>query len=139
MKATKEQLVDFIYHNFTKDGKKILKKTLNEYALEDLEKIIKHNHCEERLERWLNQPEMIGFLVDGIKDGRECSWDCEYPSIEACREAFVREGIKVLKLVEKKGNHRCGYCHSIVEGSTDEDLLCKKCMEVFGHHYFSEL
>ena len=34
--------------------------------------------------------------------------------------------------------HDCPYCGAEAEGS-DEDLLCSKCRELFGHAFFSEL
>ena len=138
MKVTKEQLVDFIYHNFRINGKKFTKKTLNAYTTKTLEELISKNLCEKELEKWINRPKMIKFMVDGVQDGKSLSWDCESESKEKCLEEFHEEGIIVEKIVTKKGHHRCKYCNGIANGSST-DLLCNNCMDTFGHSYYSEL
>ena len=138
MKVTKTQLVDYIYNNFTANGKKIAKKTLNGYSTEILKNIIAKHNCEKQLEAWINRPKMIKFMVDGIQDGEPCSWDCEYPSEEECRRVLEEDGIKVDKIVTQTNHHRCKYCGCIAEGK-DKDILCEDCREVFGHTFYSEL
>ena len=138
MKVTKTQMVDFIYNNFTKGGKKIPKKTLNEYSIETLEGIITKNKCEKELRAWINRPKLIEFMVDGVQDGESYTWDCEYESEEECRKAFEEDGIKVEKIVTKNNHHRCKYCGGIATGK-NKDLLCDDCRDIFGHTYYSEL
>lgn len=138
MKATKTQMVDFIYNNFTMKGKKIPKKTLNTYSKEALEGIIIKNNCQDRFTNWINKPKMIKFIVDGVQNGTYYSWDCEYPSEDECRKAFEKDGIKVTKIATKSNHHRCKYCGTIAKGKI-ADLLCDDCRECFGHTYYSEL
>jgi poly-D-alanine transfer protein DltD len=138
MKATKTQLVDYIYNNFSIKGKKLTKKMLNEMSVEKLESIVSANHCEEKLKEWIGRPKMIKFMVDGIQDGKEYSWDCEFSSEEECVQAFKDEGIEVIKIATKSNHHRCKYCGSIADGKMS-DLLCDNCREVFGHTFYSEL
>jgi len=78
------------------------------------------------------------FMVDGEQNGKEYSWDCEYSSEEECRKAFEAEGIKINKIVPRKGHHRCKYCGGIAEG-TMTNLLCEDCREIFGHSFYDEL
>ena len=138
MKATKSQLVDYIYHNFRKGGKKIPKKELINLPETTLRDVVEKNNCEAALEAWINRPKMIKFMVDGLKDGKEASWDCEHPSAEECKRAFEEEGIVVTKIVTAKNHHRCRYCMSIADG-TNKDLLCEECKQLFNHTYYSEL
>lgn len=138
MKATKSQMVDYIYHNFTKGGKKIPKKTLNEFSVETLESIIVKNDCQKKLESWINRPKMIKFMVDGVQNGKDYSWDCEYPNETECRKAFESEGVKVIKIATKSNHHRCKYCSGIANGR-ETNLLCDECREIFGHMYYDEL
>lgn len=138
LNATKAQIVDFIHHNFRRDGKKIPKKTLNSYSDAVLGEIIRKNNSEDSLKAWINRPKMIKFMVEGIQDGVNKSWNCEHPSEEACKAAFEEEKIKVTKIVTAKGNHRCRYCNGIAEG-VNKDLLCESCRELFGHSYYSQL
>lgn len=138
MKATKSQLVDYIYNNFSIKGKKLTKKMLNEMPIEKLESIVVVNHCEKKLEEWINRPKMIKYMVDGFQDGKALSWDCEYPNEEACKKAFEDDGIEVVKIVTKNNHHRCKYCGSIAKGK-DSDVLCDDCRDVFGHTFYSEL
>lgn len=138
MKATKSQLVDYIYNNFSIKGKKLTKKMLNEMPIEKLESIVVANHCENKLEEWINRPKMIKYMVDGFQDGKALSWDCEYPNEEACKKAFEDDGIKVIKIATKSNHHRCKYCGSIAEGK-NSDVLCDECRETFGHTFYSEL
>ena len=37
-----------------------------------------------------------------------------------------------------RGKHICKYCGKIAKG-IDEDILCDKCNELFGHTYYSQL
>ena len=139
MKVTKKQLVDFIHNNFKgKDGKKIPKKSLNEHSKLALEGLISSYKCQDRLEAWVNKPKMIKFMVNGIEDGKEYSWDCEYPNEEECKKSFEDNGVEVIKIVTASNHHRCLYCGEFVEGKM-RDLLCDECQEVFGHTYYSEL
>jgi len=138
MKATKSQLVDYIYNNFTRNGKKIPKKTLNESSVEVLERIIIKNDCQKKLEEWINKPKTIKFMVDGIKDGEELAWDCEYSSEDECRKDFENEGIKIIKIATKRNHHRCKYCYGIANGK-ETNLLCDECRRMFGHIYYDEL
>lgn len=138
MKATKTQMVDFIYNNFTAKGKKIQKKILNGYSIEDLERIIARNNCEDKLIAWINKPKMIKFMVDGVYNGEEYSYDCESVSEEKCRKYCEEQGIKVIKIATKINHHRCKYCGGIANGK-NADLLCDECQECFGHSYYSEL
>lgn len=138
MKTTKTQMVDFIYNNFTRGGKKIPKKILNDYSTENLEEIIVKNNCQDELAAWINRHKMIKFMVDGIQNGKDYSWDCEYPNEEECKRAFENDGIKVIRIATKNNHHRCKYCGGITQGKIT-DLLCDECREVFGHTYYSEL
>lgn len=138
MKATKTQIVDFIYNNFRIGGRKPTKKRLNECSIETLERIIINNNCQAELTAWINRPKMIKFMVDGIQDGEHYSWDCEYANEEECRKAFEDDNVEIVKIAPKKNHHRCKYCGSIAEGK-DTDLLCEECRECFGHYYYSEL
>lgn len=138
MKITKEQMVDYIYHNFKIKGGKLTKKLLNEYSYEELENIIKKNNCENKLEAWINQPKTIKFIVDGIHNGKKYSYDCEYINEEECRKEFEADGIKIEKIAKKSTHHRCKYCGCIANG-TNKDVLCEDCKNIFGHKYYSEL
>lgn len=138
MKATKAQLVDYIYNNFELNGKKLTKARLNNTPYVGLMKIITNNNCEKELEEWINKPKMEKFMVDGILDGKELSWDTEAVSEEECRKVFKSEGIIVKKIASKKNNHRCKYCQGIADGK-QSDLLCDNCRDTFGHTYYSEL
>lgn len=138
MKVTKAQMVDYISNNFTRNGKKIPKKTLNEQSIATLEAIITKNNCEKELKAWINRPKMIKFMVDGIQDGKDYSWDCEYPSEDECRKAFEDEGIKVVKIGTASNHHRCKYCGGIANGK-EKDILCDDCRMMFGHTFYSEL
>ena len=134
----KEIMVDFIYNNFTVKGKKIPKKTLNEYSMEELENFIAKHDCQDELKEWMERPKMIKFLVDGIENGKDYMWSCEYPNEEECRKDFENDGIKVIKIATAKDHHRCKYCQSIAKGK-DKDVLCDDCRRAFGHAFYSEL
>lgn len=138
MKPTKAQLVDYLYNNFELNGNKLTKARLNNTPYESLMKIITNNNCEKEFEEWINKPKMEKFMVDGILDGKECSWDTEAENEEECRKAFESEVIVVHRIVSKKTHHRCKYCNGIAKGK-QSDLLCDKCREIFGHTMFSEL
>lgn len=138
MKPTKAQLVDYLYNNFELNGSKLTKARLNNTPYESLMKIITNNNCEEELEEWINKPKMEKFMVDGISNGKEYSWDTEAENEEECRKAFESEGIIVKRIANKQNYHRCKYCNGIAEGK-QSDLLCDKCRETFGHTLFSEL
>lgn len=138
MKPTKAQLVDYIYNNFELNGKKLTKERLNNTPYVGLMKIITNNNCEKELEEWINKPKMEKFMVDGILDGKEYSWDTEALNEEECRKSFESEGIIVKKIASKKTHHRCKYCQGIADGKLS-DLLCDNCRETFGHTLFSEL
>lgn len=137
MKPTKEQIVDYIYNNFELNGKKLTKARLNNTSYESLMKIITNNNCEKELEEWI-KTKMEKFMVDGILDGKEYSWDTEAINEEECRKVFESECIIIQRIASKKTHHRCKYCQGIAKGK-EKDLLCDNCRETFGHTYYSEL
>lgn len=137
-KYAKKVIVDYIYNNFSKNGKKIPKKELNTLSKEKLMSVVIVNHCEKQLEAWAKRPKLIKFMVDGKQGGKRYSWDCEYESEEECRKAFEEEGVLIETLVLAKGHHRCKYCSGIAEG-TDKNLLCEECRAEIGHIFYSEL
>ena len=136
--ATKVQMVDYIYNNFSKKGKKIPKKELNQYSYEYLKSFIKNNNCEENLVAWINRPKLIKYLVDGMQGDLMYLSECEFPNEEDCKAAFENEGIKVIKIATKSNHHRCKYCNQIAESKLS-DLLCWECRTTFGHMFYSEL
>ena len=138
MKATKKQMIDYIYNNFTKDGKKLNKKKLELCSIESLENVIKRNNCEEKLNAWINKPKKIKFLVDGKKDGQIYEYEYECTSEEELKEIFNSYNIEIVNFGKKSTHHRCGYCGEITKGK-EKDLLCDDCRETFGHSLYSEL
>lgn len=135
----KKDIVEFIYHNFQlKNGKKLTKAYLNERSQTELLAIVERNNCMEKLKNWCSRPKMIKYMVDGIKDGKDLSWDCEAENEAECRKNFEEEGITVLRIAEKSKHHRCLYCNGIALGK-DKDFLCDECAELFGHTRYSEL
>lgn len=133
--ATRTQKVDFIYKNFTFKGGMTKKQITNksDKVIDDF--ISKY---QKEFDEWLNKPKDIKFLVDGVQDGKDLSWDAQYPDEESCRKAFETEGIKVIMIAPAKGHHRCMYCGSIAKGS-QKDILCGECRDVFGHYSYYEL
>lgn len=135
----KKDLVEFIHTHYRyKSGKKITKTYLNQKSNQELLSIIEKNDAVEQFKIWAAKPKLIEFMVDGIQNGKDLSWDCEAKNEEECRKNFEEEGITVLKIVEKSKNHRCLYCNGIADGK-NPDRLCDDCTEVFGHLYYSEL
>ena len=136
--VSKAQLVDYIANNFKRDGKKITKKSLNDLSMETLRTIVTKNNCEAQLQAWINRPKLIKYLVDGKRNGKEYSWNCEFASEEDCRKAFEEDGIEIFKIATASDHHRCRYCDCIADGK-EKDLLCDDCRSIFGHAYYSEL
>lgn len=88
MKATKAQIVDFIYNNFKdKNGNKFKKKKLSEYPREILEMLIIKHDCEKRLIEWVDRSKMVNHHIckycGGIANGKEVDLLCD-----SCREIF---------------------------------------------------
>lgn len=62
----------------------------------------------------------------------------DYPEevwLRICQKQYPNEGITK---VYDGNNHICKFCGGIAKG-IDEDILCSKCRELFGHAFFSEL
>lgn len=91
--------------------------------------------------------------VKTICYGIEKVWDCRKEAmefyIEASKNSVGSELERYAKIylelmsgnkvcTDLPNQHICKYCGEIADG-TDEDLLCKKCREFFGHALFSEL
>ena len=136
--TTKTQLVDFIYSNFIFiHGVQVTISGLQKKSKEELEKIIQSTGTKRVFKEYLSS-QTVKFLVDGIQNGEEYSWDCTSNSEKLARKSLEKEGIKITRIVPVKGHHRCKYCQGIAEGS-NKNLLCSDCMVTFGHTYYSEL
>lgn len=63
----------------------------------------------------------------------------DYPEevlLRICQKQYPNEGIT--KVYDGNNHHICKFCGGIANG-IDEDILCSKCRELFGHAFFSEL
>ena len=63
----------------------------------------------------------------------------DYPEevwLRICQKQYPNEGIT--KVYDGNNHHICKFCGDIAKG-IDEDILCSKCRELFGHAFFSEL
>ena len=63
----------------------------------------------------------------------------DYPEevwLRICQKQYPNEGIT--KVYDGNNHHICKFCGGIAKG-IDEDILCSKCRELFGHAFFSEL
>ena len=63
----------------------------------------------------------------------------DYPEevwLRICQKQYPNEGIT--KVYDGYNHHICKFCGGIAKG-IDEDILCSKCRELFGHAFFSEL
>ncbi|WP_342982144.1 hypothetical protein [Ruminococcus sp. 2227st1_E6_2227SCRN_220401] len=136
--ATKTQMVDFIYSNFSFiGGIKVKKRDLLGKSKEGLTEMIQKNGWEADFKKYLSTA-LVKFFVDSIESGKEYAWDCTADSEESIRKSLEKDGVKIVKMVPAKGHHRCRYCSSIAEGS-DSNLLCDDCRELFGHSFYSDL
>ena len=138
IKVSKKDLVDFVHRNILFSKKKKSKNDLNKCSKEQLLSFIEKANCMEYFENWLKTPKPTAFYVDGEEDGELKVWECEYPSIEECRNAFESEGIKINNIIKKSDAHICKYCNGIAYGTNKEEL-CEECQMLFGHTYYYEL
>ena len=63
----------------------------------------------------------------------------DYPEevwLRIYQKQYPNEGIT--KVYDGNNHHICKFCGGIAKG-IDEDILCSKCRELFGHAFFSEL
>ena len=63
----------------------------------------------------------------------------DYPEevlLRICQKHYPSEGIT--KVCDGNNHHICKFCGGVAKG-IDEDILCEKCRELFGHAFFSEL
>ena len=82
---------------------------------------------------------MAKFFAECIsrKDNSLCTVEIVAATKEDAIEEIKSE-LDIVRIENAKGKHICKYCGSIVEG-TNEDILCEECIDVFGHHRYSEL
>lgn len=79
------------------------------------------------------------FYVDAEKNGVVYESQVTANSETEAAEFVKKEGFKLLDIEEMKHSHRCKYCGNIVHDSTNEDILCGECIDMFGHIYYSML
>lgn len=137
---TKKELVDFIAENYrNKEGKRLVKRHLATFSVEELRKIISDTNGDKLLESWVNRPKVISYYIDAFdQDNKECVYEAKGPSADFIKKDLEKNGHTVNTIVTKKGHHLCKYCNGIANG-TNTDQLCNDCREVFGHTFYSEL
>ena len=139
LELTKEQVVDYMYKNFTFDGG-MTKTRLKAYSDEILTRFMNEKCTKERIKQYLEEAKYLKYFVDVEENGKAMAYDMKAKDENHVREIFKEENpnAKIVKISTQKGNHRCKYCSSICSG-TNKDLLCDDCHETFGHMYYSEL
>ena len=135
---TRTQKIDFIYNNFTCNGKNFTKKKLNSYNDMQIDYIINKYSNEKEIMDWINRPKLIEYYVEGNSNGNSLIVKAKAIDEANLRKKLKAEKINIEKLVIAKGHHICKYCNSIADGST-KDLLCEDCRKTFGHSFYSEL
>ena len=135
---TRTQKVDYIYNNFTRNGKRFTKKELNNWSDEAINNIISKYSSEKEVMDWINRPKLIKYYVEGNSDGISFTVEVKATDEADLRKTLKAEKINLEKFVIAKGHHICKYCNSIADGST-KDVLCEDCREAFGHSFYSEL
>lgn len=136
--VTRTQKIDFIYHNFTRKGKRITKKELNDYRDAEIDYIINTYSNEDEVLKWVNRPKAIKYFVEATKDGKPLTFEVKATDENNLRKLFQKENMDIEKYVVAKGHHICKYCGGIADGTT-KDVLCGDCRETFGHYLYSEL